>query len=292
MYQYDFLLPASVKEACEYLAQYGKKAACIAGGTDIMVQIHEGSKRWAGLEYIIDISHLESELKYIREDEKNLYIGALCTHTELERSELIQKYLPCLGKASSLVGSPQVRNAGTIGGAVCNALPASDPLPALVMADAVAEIVGVDGERQVKLVDLYLDKGALALSEGEMVKGFIVEKLPENTMMGFVKLGRRKALAISRLNASVAMALDADGNINFARVAPGCIFKVPARVESAEAMMIGKKPSLELFQAVGEEVGEEMVRRTGYRWSTEYKKPAVQAIVCDALAEAAGLEQV
>lgn len=290
MARYDYIRPSKIEEVCHLLADESRMARVVAGGTDLMVQLHEKDKRWSGLELMVDLTGLEEELRFIKDEENTLIIGALATHTDIERSEVIQNFLPCLAAACATVGSPQIRNRGTLGGSICNASPASDPLPALILADAKVQLTGVNGSRMVDLVDLYADKGTLNLLPGEILHSFHIPKLKYGTKTSFVKLGRRKALAISRLNVAVALCLDHNDSIQEARIAPGCIFKVPTRVESAEALLLGKQPTLELFEMVGEEVGNEMIRRTGVRWSTAYKQPTVQAVVCDALVQAMGWE--
>ena len=290
MIKYSYHRAASLADAIEVLAKYREAARIVAGGTDIMVQIHEKDKRWAGLACLLDITPLKSELGVIREDTDSLHIGALCTHTEIEQSELVQKYFPFLGVACSTVGSPQIRNRGTIGGSIGNAFPASDPLPALIAAEATVVIAGPAGERTVLLKELYERKGKLSLGDGEMIKEFVLKKYPEGTKTAFSKLGRRKALAISRLNCAAALTFAPDGTITRARISPGCIFIVPDRVERAEEILIGKKPSEALFEEAGKAVSAVMIERTGVRWSTEYKQPAVEEIVYKALCGAAGME--
>lgn len=283
MFKYDYYRAKTLEEVCETLVKYGDKAGIVAGGTDIMVQIREKDKRWKDMECLLDISALEKELRYITEDGDKIHIGALSTHTDLERSPIVDSYIPFLGKAASTVGSPQIRNRGTIGGSICNASPAADPLTPLIALDAYVVIHGPAGEREVLLRDFYVGKGKVDLREGEFLKEFVVEKLPENVVTAFAKLGRRKALAISRLNVSVALGVDEDGVIDFARVAPGCIFVTPDRVEAAEEVLLGQKPSAQLWTEAGKAVSEEMIKRTGVRWSTEYKQPAVEGIVEEAL---------
>ncbi len=287
MFKYDYYRAGTLDEVSEILARHQGKARIVAGGTDIMVQIREKDKRWEDLECLLDLTFLESELRYIREEGNQIHIGALSTHTDLERSEIIKKWIPFLGKAASTVGSPQIRNRGTIGGSICNASPAADPLTPLIALEAKVVIHGKAGEREMGLKEFYLSQGKVDLNEDEFLKEFVVEKLPEGAVTEFVKLGRRKALAISRLNVSVVLMLDKEGSISYARIAPGCIFRTPDRVETAEELLIGKKPSEELWKEAGKEVSDEMIRRTGIRWSTEYKQPAVEAIVEDALAQAA-----
>ena len=289
MIRYQFHRAESLTDAVRVLEQEGGAARIVAGGTDLMVQVHENDKRWQKMTCMLDITPLQKELNYISEDAEHLYIGPLATHTEIERSALVQKELPMLSEACATVGSPQIRNRGTIGGSIGNAFPASDPLPALIAADANVRLLGPEGERKLLLADLYQGKGELCLKRGELIREFIIPKLPAGTTEAFSKLGRRKALAISRLNCAAALLIE-NGVIKEARIAPGCIFVLPMRVKKAEEMLIGKAPSEELFQKAGEAVSEVMIEKTGVRWSTAYKQPAVQEIVLRALLMAAGME--
>lgn len=287
MFQYNYERAKTIQEVCETLKKYNGHVGIVAGGTDIMVQIREKDQRWKDMECLLDISYLKKELGYIKEEGQEIHTGALNTHTELENSQIIRKYLPFLSEACSTVGSPQIRNRGTIGGSICNASPAADPLTPLIAADAEIIIVGLNGERRKALVDFYIGKGKVDLGEGEFVKGFVVQKFPEGIVTKFGKLGRRKALAISRLNVSVALKIDGAGVITFARMAPGCIFATPDKVKKAEELLVGQKVSEKLFEAAGKIVSQEMIGRTGVRWSTQYKQPAVEGIVEETLIEAA-----
>lgn len=290
MIQYKYHRAASMADVCQQLALHKERIRILAGGTDLLVQIRENDKKWKGLDYVLDISGLRDELRYIREEDNRIRIGVLSTHTDLERSPVIRKLLPFLGTACSTVGSPQIRNMGTIGGSICNGSPAADPLTPLIAADAKAVIQGGEGTREVLLKDFYVGKGKVDLQEGEFLKEFVVEKLSKSAHTAFAKLGRRKALAISRLNGAIVLSVEA-GIITMARIAPGCIFVRPDRVTEAEKVLIGQPPSREVFALAGKKVSEEMIKRTGVRWSTEYKQPAVEAIVEQGLLMAAGMEE-
>ena len=289
MFTFETCRAESVEHVCSFLKEHGEHGRIVAGGTDLMVQVREKSRRWAGITHVIDIHPLKGEIGVIADEGEQIRIGALATHTEIETSDIIKTYLPYLGVASSTVGSPQIRNMGTIGGSICNASPAADPLTPLVASDALVEITGLEGKRQVLLTGLYVGKGKLDLREDEFVTAFIVPKLRPGCGMAFEKLGRRKALAISRLNTSACLHFAEDGTIDEARICPGCIFVTPCRVTEAEELVIGKKPTEDLFREAGEMVSKVMIDRTGYRWSTEYKKPAVEAVVARALCKAAGI---
>ena len=289
MIKYDYTRIKDKNQLSKLLEQYGEEAKIVAGGTDLLVQIHEKSSKLSNMKMMLDISHLEKEMKYIRTEGEELVIGALSTHTEIERNKAVCEYLPSLSQACSLVGSPQIRNMGTIGGSICNASLAADPVPPLLAAEAVLVIGKGEETRKVLLEDFYLGGGKTALKLGEYLLEVRIPIKRGTIYEAFEKLGRRKALAISRLNAAVRYTVDEDGNIDWVRVAPGCIFSIPQRSLKAEEMMLGKAPSKELFCEAGKAVSDEMIEKTGIRWSTAYKQPAIEGVIEKVLAMAAGI---
>lgn len=289
MFKFDYLRPASVKAACELLAQHGESAKIIAGGTDLMVQIRDEDKKWANIKYVIDIGHLK-EMKYIKEDGDIVRIGALSSHTDIVKSPILQKFAPFFCEASNTVGSPQIRNMGTIGGSIGNASPASDPVPPLIALDAEVKVVGVSGERIVSLKSIFANSYKTTLNIDEIITEVSFKKMPNEAKSVFLKLGRRKALAISRMNVGVVAVIDEKGVVSDIRIAPGCIFAVPDRVKIAEDVLLGKVPTRELLIEAGRKVSEEMINRTGVRPSTEFKKPAIESLTTRALSQALEVE--
>lgn len=288
MQKLSYLKPQTLKEALGYLKEYGEKVKPYAGGTDLMVQLREGSSRLKDVEYLMDVQALP-ELRGIEVREDSIRIGAMTSHTEVNESEVLRKHVPFLSIASSTVGSTQIRNKGTVGGNICNASPAADTLSPFVALNARLVVVSVDGEREVMVKDAMEKAAKLKLAPHEMVTSILIDRIDDYST-AFIKLGRRKALAISRMNAAVALKME-NGVIAAARIAPGCVFSTPDRVEKAEALIVGKAPSAALFEEAGKAVSEEMIARTGIRWSTEYKKPVIEALIQRALCRAAGLPE-
>lgn len=288
MQKLSYLKPESLQQALEYLNKYGAKVKPYAGGTDLMVQLREGSSRLKDVEYLMDLQDL-AELRGIEVKDDCISIGAMTSHTQVNESETLRKYVPFLSVASSTVGSTQIRNKGTVGGNICNASPAADTLSPFVSLNARLTVVSMDGVREVMVKDAMEKAGKLKLAANEMVTRIVIDRL-DGYETAFIKLGRRKALAISRMNTAVAVKLEG-GVIADVRIAPGCVFATPDRVECAEALVKGKAPSAALFEEAGRAVSEEMIKRTGIRWSTEYKKPVVEALVQRALCRACGLPE-
>ena len=288
MRKFTFLTPNSLSEALLLLREHAGSIKPLAGGTDLMVELRGDNEKLESMDYALDLTVLP-ELRTITLENGLVSIGAMATHNDVAASPVVRSAAAMLAEASASVGAQQIRNTATIGGNVCNAAVAADTLSPLAALDARVTLLSVSGARELPLSAFILGAGKTALQPDELLA-----KLSFAPLTGwhsrFVKLGRRKALAISRMNAAVALRFES-GCIAEARVSPGCVFASPRRVSGAEALLIGQAPTLSLFEACGKAVSDEMVAVTGVRWSTEYKDPALAAIVRRALCEAAGLTE-
>jgi len=286
MKDFTFIKAQNLEEVSRVLFVHYPHACILAGGTDLLVQLHEKNRRWDELEAVVDLHPFQAELSRIEDVGNALRIGALCTHTMIERSSLVRQYFPFLSKACSLVGSPQIRNMGTVGGAICNASPASDPLPPLLAGDAELLIHGYKCERRMRLPDFYDDMGVPRLDAGEFVIAVKVRKLLPSERSSFVKLGRRRALAISRLSVAVVLDFQWDGSIQNAMIVPGCVGRRVKRYQRAERLLCGQKPSRALISKTAAQVSEQMLDENGRRWSSAYKEPALTVLAERALCAA------
>ncbi len=288
MKELRYFKPKTWQEALELKAEHGAAMRVLAGGTDLMVQLREEAKRLENVTMLLDLSGIDG-VKDIEVGEKSICIGALTTHSELNYSPELREHAEFLSVAASTVGSEQIRNLGTVGGNICNASPAADTPSALMALDARLIVKSVRGERWLPLAEAYVKSGVLALEDDEIVSAVEFSRV-DGYGTAFIKVGRRKALAISRMNMAVAI-LVKNGVIEDARIAPGCVFATPSRVAKAEEFLKGKAPSAELFEACGDIVSQVMIEKTGVRWSTEYKKPVVEALTAQALCHAAGIAE-
>ncbi len=280
--------PSTLEEALRLMDEYAPAIKPYAGGTDLMVQLRAGAKRLAGVSHLLDLGALP--LSGITETESEMIIGPATTHAAVAASPVLLRCAPMLAQASSTVGSPQIRNAGTVGGNIANGSPAADTLSPFVALDAVLTLVSVSGTRKVAVKDISLGANKVSIAPNELVTAISFPKI-DGFSTAFIKLGRRKALAISRMNVAAALKLE-NGVIAEARIAPGCVFASPDRVRCAEELLLEQRPDAALFARCGEAVSDEMVARTGVRWSTAYKKPVIAALVRRALCRAAGLPEV
>jgi carbon-monoxide dehydrogenase medium subunit len=226
--------PTSLADALSELARAGADTRLIAGGTDVMVELGRGSKAVK----LIDLTALEPELRFITEDSDRLTLGALTTHNDVLASPAFRREALPLVQACAEVGAPQIRARGTLAGNLVTASPANDTITALFALDAEVEVAGLAGRRRMTVAEFCTGFRKTALAPGELVRSISLRKLGPSRRGIFLKLGLRKAQAISVIN--VAIVLEFDGpRVVEARIALGCVAPTIVRVPEAEASLAG-----------------------------------------------------
>lgn len=275
--------PGTLREACRLLWEKKEQAKIIAGGTDLVPALRQES---LVPRYLIDITHI-NELRNIVQEDGQISIGAVTTHTEIASSSLIKKYGSILADAASVVGSPQIRNLGTLGGNIVNASPAADTIPPLLVLDAVGKVVSREGEREVPLAQLFRGPYDTALKPYEILTRVSFRQLAPEAKSSFIKLARRQAMAISRMSIAVVLRMERrTGRIAEARVSLGAVTPTPQRMPEAEAILKGKRPDDDGLQMASVQVSEAMIRQSGIRASTVYKRPVIEALFIRAVRKA------
>ena len=290
MIRFNYKKPASLAECIELLNHYQGNARLFAGGTDLMVEFRADDNKLKEVEVVLDISNL-SELKVIKLDEDIISVGSGATFTEIIENPVLNKYAPFFVEACKTVGSPQIRNTGTIGGSIGTASPASDPGPPLVAMDSILTLLSSEGEREVLLSEFIKGAYRTIIKPNELILSIKFKVLNQSAGFSFVKLGRRKALAIARMNVAAYVETGEDGTTTDVRIVPGSATPITIRITEAENMLLGKTPSYELHEAVGKKVSEKMIEITGTRWSTPYKEPVIASLVKRALNQATGVKE-
>ena len=264
------------------------EAQIIAGGSDVLVQIREG--RRAGKE-LISIYGLD-ELRGVSLDEaENLRIGSLTSFSHITRDPLIQQYANVLGEAVDQVGSPQIRNIGTIGGNTCNGVTSADSASTLHAWEAIVELTGRDGVRRVPIKDFYIKAGTVDIRPDEIQTAILIPKASyENTYGHYIKYGLRNAMEIATLGCSVNVRLSADKQtIERCRIAYGVAGPVPMRCPSAEAVANGAKPTKALAQDFARAVLDDINPRDSWRASKAFRQHIAVEMAKRALAESVRL---
>ena len=281
MAEFSYVRAGQVSEALALLNQPGYTSRPLAGSTDLLLLLRN---RPDLCDRVVDIT-LIPELHRITREGNTVTIGAAATFTEVLSNPIIQGTAPLLVQACATVGGVQIRNIATIGGNVANAAACADSLPALVCLDAVARVLIPAQEFTWPVAELVVKPNQTIIPPGGLLESLSYSIPASGSRSYFNKLGRRKAMAISRLTVAVLGRVDENGTIVETRIVTGSATPHICRLTHAEAVLLGQKPSQALFTAAGRAVADEMIRLSGLRWSTEFKEPAVIAMTAHALAQ-------
>lgn len=273
MYDIKAIYEAESVEEAVQLRLAHPEAQIIAGGSDVLVQIREG--RRAGKE-LISIYGIDAMRGVSIDEEENLRIGSLTSFSHITNNPLVKKICPVLGEAVDQIGSPQIRNIGTIGGNTCNGVTSADSASTLHAWEAIIELTGKNGIRRLPIKDFYIKAGTVDIraEEGEIQTAVLIPKESyENTFGHYIKYGLRNAMEIATLGCSVNVRLSPDKRvIERCRIAYGVAGPVPMRAPSAEAVANGQEPTMALAEAFSLAVLEDINPRDSWRAAKAFRQ--------------------
>lgn len=233
--RFDVLTPGSWEEAIGLLAGFGEGAKILAGGTDLLVRIKQGMIKPAKVITLQRIANLD-QIRY--EAGQGLYLGPMVTHAEVARHPVVKARFTALAEASAVVGSPQVRNLGTVIGNIVNASPAADTAPALLVLQADLIVRDAAGFRSVPMSEFYRGPGRTVLRDGEIVEAVFIPEAAPGTVSTYLKLGRRQALEIAICG--VAMKARPAGEVwEDVQIALGAVGPTPLQAVTAAKALLG-----------------------------------------------------
>lgn len=271
--------PSTVEEALALLESYQGRAVVVAGGTDLLLDIR--NKRLPRPEALVDITCVD-EMKGIHQDGDALIIGAGVTHTEIVRHPLVANRATCLVESCGVVGGPQVRNVGTLGGNVAHALPAGDGTTSLVVLDAEAEIA-YQGKRQwVVLKDLFRGPGQSLLDHShDLLIRFRFPLSGLHEASAFKRIMRPQGVALPILGCAAWMRVNETGDrIEDARVCIGPVAQVPTRAAAVEAALRGESISESTFERARSAAQESLhPRGSKYRATANYRQEMISVLL-------------
>jgi CO/xanthine dehydrogenase FAD-binding subunit len=280
MERFAYIRAGSIPEAVTLLNQPEFRSRPLAGSTDIVLLLRHKPDL---CNRVVDIS-LIPEMHSIEQHGNIVTIGAAASFSEVIADPIIRKTAPILAEACKTVGAVQIRNMGTIGGNVANAAACADSLPALVCLDASARVLTPSEEFNWTVSELVLSPNKTRIPAGGLLVSLQYIIPPDGTRGVFLKLGRRNAMAISRLTVAALGRLGADGRGAEGRFVTGSAAPQICRFSDVEKSLLGNLPTPELLSAAGKLATEEMIKLSGYRWSSEFKVPALAAMTTRALA--------
>ena len=254
----------------------------LAGGTDFYPA--QGARPFR--DNVLDINGL-ADLRGITETPGHWVFGARTTWTDVVRANLPPAF-DALRQAAREVGSIQIQNVGTIAGNLCNASPAADGVPPLLMLDAEVELRSLAGARHLPLPEFILGNRKTARRDDELLTAIRVPKRCVAGGSAFVKLGARRYLVISIAMAAARVELDSDGAVTRAAIAVGSCSAVARRLAGLEAALAGCRPGTEFLEAVRTASLAELAPIDDVRGTGEYRIEAAREIISRALTRAAG----
>jgi carbon-monoxide dehydrogenase medium subunit len=233
-----YCFPTSFKEAAKLLDKHQAQARIIAGGTDLMVEFRNGIHQ--NISTLIDISRIPDTGKILVDDHGIVHLDANVCHSDVVASKLLQTYAPILVRACRSIGSPQIRNRGTVAGNLITASPANDAITPLMALGAEVDLLSASGLRVVPLSAFYTGVRRTVMQPNELMTEVRFPLLKSTDRAAFRKLGLRKAQAISLINCGMILSIE-DSFIYKAVITLGSVAPVIVHATEAEEYLIGKK---------------------------------------------------
>lgn len=268
-------IPKTLDEALDILAK-DPEVQPLAGGTDIIVKMR--SKNLKGVK-LMSISKLEELQGVYEKEDGTIVIGAGCTYTFLANNEIINRRLPMIKTAGLSMGGPQVQNAATMGGNICNGATSADGAPSLFALDTILVLRTAEGERRIPIADFYAGPGRVKKLPGELLISFEISSAkPTNWGGRYIKSSVRKAMDLSTLGAAATCLINDDGTVAKAAISLGVAGPTPIRCTAAEEFLVGKIPTEEMMPEVAELVLSAANPRTSWRASKEFRIGLIKAL--------------
>lgn len=266
MYDLNQVYEANSVEEAIALRQAHPEAQIIAGGSDVLVQVRSGRRAGKSL---ISIYGIDAMRGVSIDDEENIRIGSLTSFSHITHDPIIQKYINVLGEAVDMVGGPQIRNIGTIGGNTCNGVTSADSASTLQEWDAIVELTGANGVRRVPIQKFYIKAGQVDIKPDEIQTAILITKESyENCFGNYFKYAMRNAMDIATTGCSVNVRLSADKKtMERVRIGFGVAGPVPMRAVKAEAGAAGKPVTMAAVEEIAASVLEDINPRDSWRAS-------------------------
>jgi aerobic carbon-monoxide dehydrogenase medium subunit len=276
-----YVEPTTVDEALDVLAEHGDAAKVIAGGQSLLVLMRE---RLVDPEVLIALRAIEP----LRAVEINggARIGAMVTHSEVERDARIAERWPLLHLAEAAVSTLQVRNRGTLCGGVAHAFPTADPPAALVASDGVVHVAGKrGGEREILAEEFFVGLMETAAEPDELVTAVSLPPQPEGARTAYMKYAIRP-LDFAIVSVAVRVVPGADGTIADARIGLAGAANHTLRATEAERVLVGERPSAELFERAGQAAARQSDPLADVDGTPDYKRRVAGVYTARAIARA------
>lgn len=273
---------SDIAEAISLLARY-PQAKLLAGGTDVLIQLHHHNARYR---HIVDIHDLPELRGITLTKEEGLRIGSATTFSEIIEHPVAQRHLPALCVAATSIAGPQIRNVATYGGNICNGATSADSATPTLIYDATLEITSPKGVRFTSINGFHTGPGKVALEQDEILVAFHFPAQPTtHTGSAHFKYAMRDAMDISTIGCAARCQLD-NGSIKELRLAFGVAAPTPVRCQHAESAAQNAPLTHQTLDAIAESVLQDVAPRSSWRASKEFRLHLIQTMTRKVVTEA------
>jgi len=272
--KFDYLAPQTIEETLTLLNEHRGDAKLLAGGTDIIVNLRA---RQEHAKYLIDIKDVK-ELQHISFDEKGgLTLGAAVTLNQLIHHDMVSKIYPILGEAANTIGDYEIRNRATLVGNICNASPAADTAPALLILDATVNVSSTAGKRKVPIREFFTGVKKTSLVGNELVTSVNVPIPPEKSQAGYLKARRTTGEDVAVIGVAGLVAPNGK-DAKSVRLAYASLAPTPVRAYDAEKIFEKRKPVNQLLDEAMPAVMKVVSPISDVRAGKEYRANLVRVL--------------
>lgn len=275
--EFDYVRPGTLEEAVEILATHHCETRLLAGGTDLVTWLRDDM---VAPDLVVDIKQIDG-LDDIVADESTVTIGALVTFTDLIGSGVLDTRLPLINEAARTVGSTGIRNRATLVGNICSAVPSCDAGPALLAYEAIVEVVGENGIRQIPIDEWFRGPRLTAIGRDEIATRVIIPVPEGRHGTAYMRLSRYRGEDLAQASVGLVVTEALSYRIVFGAVAP-----TPVRARKIEALLEGKTLSDQLVSDATALVESEISPITDMRSSAEYRRRMCEVMLSRGLATA------
>ncbi len=276
----NYYVASNLNDALKMLSEQGSRARIIAGGTDLMLEIERDIRK--DVETLIDITKIEGCNEIALGADGKIHIGPLATHNDCLASNLIHEHAFPLAQACWLVGSPQIRNMGTIAGNLITASPANDTITPLMAMDAEVTLKSFHNERVVPLASFFKGVRKTVMQPDELLIDIAFSPISDRQKGSFVKNALRRAQAISVINIAIILAFEGDV-IQNAAITLGAVAPTIIHAQQAQDYLIGKCLDDQIIQRASEITAAAASPIDDIRSSANYRKTIIKSLTARAL---------
>tara|TARA_A100001037_G_C15152355_1_gene640280 strand:+ start:7132 stop:8043 length:912 start_codon:yes stop_codon:yes gene_type:complete len=288
----DYAVPNTVEEAIEILSSKGDKARVLAGGTDLLVQLRGG--RYS-LDTVVDVKNIDAMNTYTFDSSKGLEIGAAVELYRIYQDPELVGIFPGLMDSATLIGGIQIQGRATFGGNLCNSAPSGDGIPALIAHNAVCNITGKNGSRQLSVEEFCIGPGRNAMDNGEILVSISVPIPPKGFGANYQRFIPRNEMDIAVVGVGTSVVLDDNGTkFESARIALASVGPTPIFVSDAGEFLTGKEINDDNIAQAAQMAKNAATPITDMRGTVDQRKHLVEVFTRrtleESIARAKGLE--